>query len=264
MNIKNLFDISGKLAIITGASKGIGRAIAQGYYDAGAIVIGASRTPWDLPLTDHSMYIKTDMANPSEIENLVEEVLLKFGRIDILVNNAGIDEAHSSEETPLEVWDDILNVNLRGMFVLCREAGKVMLKQGSGKIINVSSILGLMGYPEALPYTTSKGGIIQMTRTLAVEWARYNINVNCIAPGFFKTEMVKAIMDDPGHWKFSNDKVPRLCVANPEEIIGTAIYLASEASSYVNGSVIVVDGGEVASGGYVDRIIEYYRQKRGN
>jgi 2-deoxy-D-gluconate 3-dehydrogenase len=263
MDINRLFDISGKVAVVTGASKGIGRAIARGFSEAGAIVIGASRTPWDLPETDHSLHIRTDMAKPSEIESLVNEVVTKFGRIDILVNDAGIDEAFPSVDTPLDAWDRILNVNLRGMFILCRETGKVMLKQGSGKIINISSILGLMGYPEALPYTASKGGIIQITRTLAVEWAKHNINVNCIAPGFFTTEMVKGIMDDPGLWKFSNDKVPRLSVASPDEIIGTAIYLASEASGYVNGSVIVVDGGEIASGGYVEGIMNYYREKGG-
>ena len=260
MEVKNLFDIEGKVAIVTGASKGLGRAMAGGFLDTGATVLGASRSPWNIRDSERAFHVRTDVGEPADVENLVERVLKKYGRIDILVNNAGIDAPAPAEETSLETWDRILNVNLRGMFLLCREAGKAMLRQGSGKIINIASILGLTGIPRGVSYTASKGGVIQMTRTLACEWARHNINVNCIAPGFFKTDMVRACTENPGLMKFSDEKVPRGRVAEPEEIIGTAIFLASEASAYVNGEVIVVDGSEMAACGYTEALMEYYRK----
>lgn len=260
MKTNNLFNVNGKVAIVTGASKGLGKAIAKSLTEAGATVIGASPSTADTLSNDPWLQITTDVSDPTSIENLIREVMDKFGQIDILVNNAGIDEGSYAMETTLESWDRVFNINLRGMFILCKGVGRIMQNQKHGKIINIASVLGLIGYPQAISYTATKGGIIQLTRTLALEWAKYNIQVNCIAPGFFKTDMVKGIMNDPGLWRFSNDKVPRGTVAEPEEIAGTVIYLASKASSYVNGSVIVVDGGELASGGYVEGIMDYYKQ----
>ena len=263
METKKLFDISGKVAIVTGASRGLGRAMAGGFLDAGATVVGASRSPWDIPRSDKALYVKTDVGEPGDVESLVSTVMGEFGRIDILVNNAGIDAPMPAVETLLETWDRILNVNLRGMFLLCREAGKIMIGQGGGKIINIASILGLIGCPDAVSYTASKGAVIQMTRTLACEWAKFNINVNCIAPGFFITDMVRETVNNPGLMRLSHEKVPRGRVGNPEEIVGTALFLASAASDYVNGAVIVVDGGEMAASGYTEAIMDYYDKGEG-
>lgn len=263
MEVDSLFDISGKVAVVTGVSRGLGRAIAGGYLDAGATVVGASRSEWDIAASENALYIETDVAVPAQVDRLVKTVLERYGRIDILVNNAGIDAPAPAEETELSTFDRILAVNLRGMFYLCREVGKLMIRQRAGKIINISSILGLTGCPGGVPYTAGKGGVIQMTRSLACEWARHNINVNCIAPGFFRTEMVRGTTEDPGLMKYSEDKIPRGRVGEPDEIVGTAVFLAGEASAYVNGEVIVVDGGDMAACGYTQEIMAYYAKRKG-
>ena len=254
----NLFSVDGKVAVVTGASRGLGRAIAGGFLESGASVVGASRSAWDVPETEKAVFVKTDISNPDDVDRLVETTMDQFGQIDILVNNAGVEPFTSAGKTTLEEFDDTMAVNVRGAFHLCREASRDMLKRGSGKIINIASVLGMVGFPDALSYTVSKGAVIQMTRTLAVEWGPQGVNVNCIAPGFFNTDLVRETLDNPVLMDFLRAKIPCGRTAEPEEIVGTVLFLASKASDYVHGAVVVVDGGETATLGYTQAILDRF------
>jgi NAD(P)-dependent dehydrogenase (short-subunit alcohol dehydrogenase family) len=200
--------------------------------------------------------VKTDVSKPDNVDRLVSQALARFGRIDILVNNAGVEEDVPASDLTLDRFDETMAVNLRGAFHLCREAGRDMLQRGSGKIINIASVLGFVAYPGALAYSASKAALIQMTRTLAVEWGPKGVNVNCIAPGFFNTELVREYLDDPEQMSFILARNPSGRTAEPEEILGTVQYLASAASDYVHGALLVVDGGESVAGGYTKAILD--------
>jgi NAD(P)-dependent dehydrogenase (short-subunit alcohol dehydrogenase family) len=249
------FDLTGKVAIVTGGSRGIGKAIALGYAEAGADVIATSRNPKNVQETTEeilrlgrkSLAICTDVARKGEIEKLVSEVMGRFGRIDILVNNAGINPIYKRAELVTEEeWDEIINVNLKGLFLCCQAVGRVMIKQKSGKIINITSVNGLAGASRAVPYCSTKGAIILLTKCLALDWVQYNIQVNAIGPGFIDTDLTRPIQDN----KFLLDKmlqhIPQNRFGKPEEVVGVAILLASELSTYMTGQTIFVDGGYTA------------------
>ena len=249
----DIFSLSGKVALVTGGSRGIGKAIAVGLARFGADVAVTSRKLPDLEevakeikgLGRRSMAIAAHVGRLEEIKNLVPKVKEEFGRIDILVNNAAtnptMDQAIDIEE---RAWDSIMNLNLKGLFFLSQAVARVMREQGGGKIINVASVAGIT--PDILPvYSISKAGVIMATKVMAQQWAQYNIRVNAIAPGLVKTRFSEALWGNPAIVQEVLKRTPLQRVGEPDEMVGAVIFLASDASSYVTGHILVVDGGSV-------------------
>jgi len=247
------FSLSDKVALVTGGSRGIGKAIAVGLAKFGADVAVTSRKVPDLEevaaeikgLGRRSMAVATHVGRMDEIKNLVPKVKDELGRIDILVNNAGtnptMDAAISIEE---RAWDSIMNLNLKGLFFLSQAVARLMQEQGGGKIINVASVAGIT--PDILPvYSISKAGVIMATKVMAQQWAQYNIRVNAIAPGLVKTRFSEALWSNPDIAQTVMLRTPLQRIAEPDEMVGAVVFLASDASSYVTGHVLVVDGGSV-------------------
>ena len=244
--------LEGKVALITGASRGIGRAAALGFAGAGAKVVLASRKLVDLEkvageisgMGGESLPVATHVGRIEDIRNLVSRSVKEFGRVDILVNNAGTNPtADSALDMEERAWDAIMNLNLKGLFFLSQAIARVMKEQGGGCIINVASIAGIR--PGTMPvYSISKAAVIMATKVMAQEWAGYNIRVNAVAPGQVKTRFTEILWSDPQTAESMLDKIPVHRIAEPEEIVGTLLYLASDAASYVTGAVIVVDGGQ--------------------
>jgi len=246
------FSLKNKVVLITGASRGIGEAVAVGLAQAGADLAIASRKLPDLervaagiaktgrkclPLAAH-------VGRTEEINNLVKKVVGEFGRIDILVNNAATNPTMAQAlDVDERAWDSIMNLNLKGLFFLSQAVARVMKEKGGGKIINVSSIAGIS--PDLLPiYSISKAAVIMATKVMAMQWAQYNIRVNCIAPGLTKTKFSEALWNNPDILKHAMALTPMGRVGEPEEMVGAILYLASDASSYVTGQVIAIDGGK--------------------
>lgn len=257
-----LFDLSGRVALITGAGAGLGEAVAHGFAEHGCDVAvadvnaaTAKRTARRIQeLGRRSIAIKVDVGDPAQIKRMVEKTVRTFGTIDIMVNSAGVPQIHhdSAEKVPLEDWAKIVDVNLRGTFVCCQEAARVMLKKGKGVIINFSSIAGVRGQGRGVNiFCASKGGINGLTMELAIEWAPVGIRVNAIAPCQFMTPALEHVMQEKGadpeqlmkRW-ISN--IPMGRVGQPEEIAGPALFLASDAASMVTGVILPVDGGYLA------------------
>ena len=256
MHIRDLFDLTGKVAIVTGGSRGLGKEIAIGLGEAGAkVVITARREQWLTPACEEltgsgieCLAVTGDVSDPESVKAVVVETLEKWGKIDILVNNAGIIWAAPADQMPLDKWDSVTDVNAKGTLICCQQVFPTMVKQGGGSIINITSIAGVTGVdPEvmqAISYHTSKAAIVIMTKQLAVEWAAHNIRVNAIAPSFFATRLTKALIERVEEklvrW------IPMGRIGRESEIKGSAVFLASEASSYITGQVICLDGGQTA------------------
>ena len=246
-----MFDLTGKTAIVTGGTRGLGKGIAEGLAQAGAkvVIIGSSDTVYkvadELCATGYSVYgVKCDLSVEENIrKGFTESLELLGGKIDVLINNAGIQRRNKCEDFLLSDWDDVLNVNLRSVFVLCQLAGKEMLKCGAGKIVNIASMLSYFGGYTVPAYAASKGGIMQLTKALSNEWASRGINVNAIAPGYMATEMNTALINDEGRNKEILSRIPAKRWGTAEDIKGIAIFLSSQASDYISGAVIPVDGG---------------------
>jgi len=246
------FSLKDQVALITGASRGIGQAVAIGLAQAGADVAIASRKLPDLEKVAEQVRktgrkclpVAAHVARMEEINNLVGKVMAEYGRIDILVNNAATNPTMASAiDVDERAWDAIMNLNLRGLFFLSQAVARLMKEKGGGKIINVSSIAGIS--PDLLPvYSISKAGVIMATKVMAQQWAQYNIRVNVVAPGLTKTRFSEALWNNPDILKMAMSRTPMARVADPEEMVGSVIYLASDASSYVTGQVIAVDGGK--------------------
>ena len=235
--------------MFTGGSRGLGKAMAIGLAKAGADVAVVGRTA-DQDVIDQitacgvrGKFFEFDLEKVDAIPELVKNVKNEFGHIDILVNNAGVQKRHKAAEFPKADWDFVLNVNMSAVFFLCQEVGKLMLAQGHGKIINIASLLSFQGGITVPAYAASKGAVAQFTKALSNEWASQGINVNCIAPGYMDTEMNVALMADQTRSQQIMTRIPAGRWGKPEDMVGAAIYLASGASDYVNGSTIVVDGG---------------------
>jgi len=245
------FSLKNKVALITGASRGIGQATAIGMAQAGADLAIASRKLPDLEKAAAEIQktgrkcipIATHAGKIEEINSLVKKVVDEFGRIDILVNNAATNPTMASAlDIDDRAWDAIMNLNLKGLFFLSQAVARVMKEKGGGKIINVASIAGIT--PDILPvYSISKAGVIMATKVMAQQWAQYNIRVNTVAPGLTKTRFSEALWKNDDILKIAMSRTPMARPAEPEEMVGAIIFLASDASSYVTGQVIAVDGG---------------------
>ena len=245
------FSLKDKVALITGASRGIGEATAIGLAQAGADLAIVSRKLPDLEkvaqeikkLGRKCLPVQAHLGKVEEINSLVKRALEEFGRIDILVNNAATNPTMASAiDVDERAWDSIMNLNLKGLFFLSQAVARVMREKGGGKIINVSSVAGIT--PDLLPlYSISKAGVNMVTKVMAQQWAQYNIRVNAIAPGLTKTRFSEALWKNPDILKLAMFKTPMGRPAEPEEMVGAIIYLASDASSYVTGQIIAIDGG---------------------
>jgi NAD(P)-dependent dehydrogenase (short-subunit alcohol dehydrogenase family) len=252
-NVKQLFDLTGKTAVVTGGGRGLGEQIAFGFAEAGANIVVCSRKveaceEVSQKLKDLgalALALKCDVTNPDDVRHVVQETLNEFGKIDILVNNSGATWGAPAQEMPLEAWEKVMKVNVTGTFLMSQEVGRVMIKQKSGKIINIASVAGLGGtdprFMDTIGYNTSKGAVITFTKDLAVKWGQYNINVNSIAPGFFPTKMSQVLIERGKEQILSTTPLGRF--GNDNDLKGAALFLASDASNFITGNVLVVDGG---------------------
>jgi NAD(P)-dependent dehydrogenase (short-subunit alcohol dehydrogenase family) len=246
----DLFSLKGKKAFVSGASRGLGREMALTLGEAGADVAVAARTVAALEETagairkkgSRALVCPMDISDIGDIETAVDDAIKAFGRIDILINNAGIAEERPVIELTPETWDRVMEVNLKGHVFCTRAVGKQMIENRYGKIINISSMMGLIGVAYHSPYCASKAGMIQFTKSLALEWARFNIQVNALCPGYFRTDLNREFLQTPQGQKVIN-RIPARRAADPKEIRGITLLLASDASSFMTGSVVVVDGG---------------------
>jgi NAD(P)-dependent dehydrogenase (short-subunit alcohol dehydrogenase family) len=251
-NVKELFDLTGRTAIVTGGSRGIGKEMAEGLAEAGAnLMICARRAEWmDETVADFRRMgfnvesVLCDVSKPSDVAKVVVATVERFGSLDVLVNNAGTSWGAMPEEMTLDQWQKVIDVNLTGCFLFAQAAARVMLEQGSGSIINISSISGMTSSangPFYAGYVASKAGLIGLTRELAASWGRRGIRVNAIAPGFFHSRLADAVIDIYERRIQEDNPIPR--IGREGELKGAVVYLASDASSYVTGQTLVVDGG---------------------
>ena len=250
--MSNLFDLSGKVAIVVGGHGGIGKAIALGLADAGADVIVSSR---NLEVLNgvvkeieakgrKSLAVAADIVDEKQVRDMVAKILKVFPRIDILVNAAGLAIRKPADTFPIDEWQKVMDINTRGTFLCCQAVGRIMLKQKSGRIINVSSVRGRYGLPaNYAAYCASKGAVDSLTRTLACEWAKSNVLVNAVAPTIVETDLTKSALADPAYAKQMKDRIPMGKWALPEDIVGPVIFFASGASSFVTGQILYIDGG---------------------
>jgi len=249
-----LFDLKGRVALITGSSGGLGKVLAEGLAGSGVTVIINGRQGKKVDAVVNSLKGKGynavpslfDVTHPAEIQKAAEEVYARCGSPDILINNAGINLRRPLEEFPEEDWDAILNTNLKSAYLVSRTFVKPMIEKKEGKIINICSLQSELGRKTIAPYAASKGGLKMLTRAMAAEWAEYNIQVNGIGPGYFKTELTRPLFEDDTFDRWLINRTPAGRWGEPEELVGTVLFLASKASSYINGQVIFVDGGITA------------------
>jgi len=254
--LKNLFDLTGKVAVVTGGSGGAGKATSIGLALYGADVVVTARTLSTLEETASevekqgrkALPISCDVADPESVDQMVKRTMEEFGKIDILVTTAGIALRHPAEEMPIDEWQKVMDVNVRGTFLCCQAVAKEMIQRGEGgKIVTVGSIRGLQGHPAGYSgYATSKGAVHLLTKQLATEWAKYKIHVNCIAPCIFWTPLTEPILKDEEMYKIFMQRIPLGRPAEPEDLVGAVVYLASEASAMVTGHILYIDGGTSA------------------
>lgn len=250
--ILNRFRLDGQVALVTGASRGLGAAMARALAEAGADLVVADRLPSegiarDLAAAGHRVSsLIVDLADRAAADSLIAGALRSMGRLDILVNNAGIIRRAPAVEHGDADWEAVLEINLTAVFRLCRAAGRHMLEQGRGKIINIASLLSFQGGITVPSYAAAKGGVAQVTKALANEWAGRGVNVNAIAPGYMRTENTRPLVEDPVRSRQILERIPAGRWGEPSDLAGAVVFLASPASDYVHGHVLVVDGGWMA------------------
>ena len=254
--LKELFDLSGKVALVTGGSRGLGREMAEGLGEAGAsLMLLARREQWLTPTVGEFREMGfrcegalCDVSNPDDVQRAVDATVQAYGAIDILVNNAGVTWGAPIEQMPLDKWQTVIDINLTGAFLFIQKAGRHMLERGSGSVINVASVAGLIGSMEdgqhISGYVAAKGGLIALTREVAAKWARRGVRVNAIAPGFFPSRMTEKVLDSARAQ--IEAAVPMGRVGAEGELKGVTVFLAAQASGYITGQTIVVDGGSTA------------------
>ena len=253
--------LEGKAALVTGAGSGIGRAVCELFADEGALIAAsdidaAAADAAALSIAERggtAFSVRGDVASPAGARRMVSETVAEFGRLDLLVNSAGVTSRNALPESASaeSVWDRVIEVNLKGVYLACANAVPEMEKAGGGAIVNLASIMGLVGYPPGIgggfnPYPPSKGGVVQFTKTLAVDAARKNIRVNCLCPGFIETNMTRGLTADPAARARIESLHPMGRMGRPEEVARAALYLASDDAKYVTGAALAVDGGYTA------------------
>ncbi|PJR89771.1 SDR family oxidoreductase [Brucella intermedia] len=250
-----LFNLQGRIALITGSSQGIGFALARGLAEHGATVIinGRDRGKVDEAVTlleddGHKVFASDfDVTNAADVRAAIEIIEEEIGALDILVNNAGMQYRAPLEDFPIEKWQQLLETNISSAFYVGQAAARHMIARGRGKIINIASVQSELARPSIAPYTATKGAIRNLTRGMATDWARHGLQVNAIAPGYFKTPLNQALVDDPEFTAWLEKRTPAGRWGNVEELVGAAVFLSSDASTFVNGQVLHVDGGMTAS-----------------
>ena len=256
-DLAGLFDLKGKVAVVTGGAGGIGAALSRGLAEFGADVAvvdldfpAAAELAGDIEADGaQRLAVQADLTDSEDLQRMVEQIVAKFGKIDVLVNNAGCNVRKPALEITEADWDKVLDINLKAVFFCTKAVGASMVEQKSGKIINIASVMAMVGsptYQQVVPYSSSKGGVVSMTRAFATEWAQHNILVNAIVPGPVSTPLVKQMHADPAKRDAILKMVPLGRFAEPEELVGPTVFLASRASDYVTGHVLCVDGGWVA------------------
>lgn len=255
MKAEKLFNIKGKIALITGSTGGLGHAFAKGLAENGCIVVLNGRNQKKLDsqvkqFKDSGYQVHGyafDITSSEQVNSAIRQITEEVGAIDILVNNAGINLRAPLENFKDEDWDAIIGINLTGTYKVSKAVVKSMIERESGKIINIGSMQSELGRPTIAPYAASKGGIKMLTKGMAVDWAKYNIQVNAIGPGYFKTDLTKALYENPEFDAWLCKRTPSNRWGDTEELIGALLFLASPASNYVNGQMLYVDGGLLAS-----------------
>lgn len=250
------FSLAGQVGIVTGGGQGLGKCFCRAFAEAGADVIVAEANPETGPATvdevkalgRRALFVQTDVRQPDSIQSMLSRAVQEFGKVDFLMNNAGITKWADAATVSVEDWRNVIDVNLNGLFYCCQIVGRHMIERRSGRIINIASMSGMIvnkPQPQS-SYNTSKAAVIHLTRSLAAEWAPYNIRVNAICPGYMATQMAQPFFDDPQYGGAWMEMIPMRRAGQPEELAPLAVYLASDASSYMTGSAIVIDGGYTA------------------
>ncbi|EIM28111.1 SDR family oxidoreductase [Microvirga lotononidis] len=255
MNIANLFDLSGRIALVTGSSAGIGLALARGLGRAGAHVILNGRrsdrvTEAARSLRDEGSSVvgmPFDVTDSNAVKAAIDRIEAEIGPVDILVNNAGMQRRGPLEDYPEETWHELMATNVDSVFYVSQAVARRMIPRGRGKIINICSVQSELGRPSIAPYATTKGAVKMLTKGMAIDWGRHGIQVNGIGPGYFKTELNQALVDDKAFSDWLIGRTPSRRWGELEDLIGAAVFLASDASAFVNGQIIYVDGGVTAS-----------------
>ena len=254
MSLNDYFELKGKTVLVTGAARGLGKEIALRFAQCEASMI---ITDIEYPQTTQKEIVdmgaqcmadKTDIADEGQVRRLTDRVAAKYGKADILINNAGISQLGytPTEDLPVEEWDNVLRINLRGTFLCCKYLGKLMIDDGGGAIVNIASTAGITGVPRAPAYCASKAGVILLTKSLALEWARYNVRVNAIAPHYLKTDLTSGLRNSDEVYSQLVKQIPMKRFGEASEMVGAIIYLSSKASTYTTGAIITVDGGYLA------------------
>lgn len=252
MFIKECFDFTGQVVIITGAGGTIGNALAKGFSECGASIVAvdlnperAQKTIDEISRNKKHLALMADVTKLKSIENMIVEVLKNFGKIDVLLNHAGINIRKPVIDYSERDWNKIVDTNLKGIFFVAQKVGRVMIEQKRGRIINTASVSSVRGHPNLSIYAATKGGVLQLTKAMAIEWAPYNIFVNAIGPGYIYTEQTNLFLRNSEVLNQIISKVPMKRLGNPQDLVGPALFLASNAASYITGQVLFVEGGRL-------------------